>query len=79
MSMSGYQKILIRDFSILIFISFSIFWQCGGKSDSETKTESEISPRHHYELNWNANSEADVSHYLLYASHGEDTLFCTFH
>ena len=79
MSMSGNQKILIRGFSILIFISFSLLWQCGGKPDSEPKTEVENSPRHHYKLNWNANPEADVSHYLLYAWHGEDTLVCTFH
>ena len=78
MSRSGFQKSLIRDLSIFILISFSILWQCGGKPDSEPKIESENLPRHNYKLNWNANPEADVSHYLLYAWHGEDTLSAPF-
>jgi hypothetical protein len=76
--MSANRKLLKINFLLFILCSFYLIWQCGGKTDSKPKTESDNLPRHHYKLNWNANPESDVSHYLLYAWHGEDTLSAPF-
>lgn len=76
------RPMLPRDFQILLktslFITLFIFLQCGGKSDSDQKPIIENLPMHEYKLSWNVNIEADISHYLLYAWHGKDTLSVPF-
>jgi hypothetical protein len=72
----------LRVFQILrktcLLIAFFGVLQCGGKSDSNQKLDTENLPIHKYKLSWNVNFESDISHYILYAWHGEDTLVSPF-
>ena len=78
MSMRKDQLFFKYRYSFVFLISLLFTWQCGKESQSDSKLKSENLPQHKYKLNWNANTETDISHYLLYGWHGRDTLSSPF-
>ena len=78
MSMQTAQLCLKYGFSIVLLIALLFTWECGKEPKSDSNLKLENLPQHQYKLSWNANIEPDISHYMLYAWHGKDTLSAPF-
>ena len=68
---------LLKNSTFIVCVCFvlcSLFIICGSDKKKDHFNDLNNQPTHDYKFCWQANTESDMSHYNVYAWHGDDTL-----